>query len=187
MLSVLGIDFEVFPAAIDEDLGAYPDPHAAALGLAEEKARVVAERFPLSCVLSADTLVVKLEDKEIFGKPENPKHAELMLAELQGRAHLVCTGFVILRKEPDFFHRQLVETRVSMKDLSQEEIENYVQTGEPMDKAGAYAIQGIGSAFVSEINGSYTNVVGLPLTEVLEVLHQLTVWHPAQLKRAKPQ
>ena len=142
------------------------DPARAARRLARTKASEVHARRPGSLVLAADT-VVAVGDR-ILGKPKSPAEAEEMLALLSGRSHRVITGVCLLGPDRDeTFH---VSTEVVFRALSAEEIRAYVASGEPMDKAGAYAIQGGAAGFVREIHGSYTNVVGLPLAECIERL-----------------
>lgn len=142
------------------------EPARAAERLARTKAAEVFARRPDALVLAADT-VVAIEGR-ILGKPRSPAEAEEMLALLSGRSHRVITGVCLLgpRRE-EVFH---ASTEVIFRPLRAEEIRAYVDSGEPMDKAGAYAIQGGAAGFVREIHGSYTNVVGLPLAECVERL-----------------
>ncbi|MCK5690584.1 septum formation protein Maf [Myxococcota bacterium] len=121
-------------------------------------------------VLAADTIVVI--DDEILGKPADDQEAEQMLYSLSGREHQVITGFCVRQGLAEIC--SAVVTRVSFRHLSQVEILNYIASGEPFDKAGSYAIQGGGGAFVDQINGSYTNVVGLPLAEVMAAFQEVT-------------
>jgi predicted house-cleaning NTP pyrophosphatase (Maf/HAM1 superfamily) len=114
-----------------------------------------------------------LIEGRILGKPGNAEEAEKMLSLLSGRDHWVLTGYAIVRRRESARFNRVVETRVKVKDLSQEEIDWYLRTGEPFGKAGAYAIQGAGSFMIEEIHGSYTNVVGLPVCQVLESLRRL--------------
>ena len=144
--------------------------------LARAKAAEVAELHRGRWILAADT-VVAIEN-EMLGKPANPPEAERMLQRLSGKEHLVATGFCLLnRSVPDQREREII-TRVKFKTLSPEEIHWYIQTAEPFDKAGGYAIQGKAAFMVREIHGSYTNVVGLPLCEVLEALEEVGAYHP---------
>jgi septum formation protein len=152
-------------------------PEEYARRMAGMKAREVARRHPGATVLAADT-VVALDDL-ILGKPTDEQDALRMLTLLAGHTHQVVTGCYLLRegKEERVFH---AVTDVRMRQATQEELRAYVATGEPADKAGAYAIQGIGSFLVEHVHGSYTNVVGLPLARVLEVLLSWGVIVPRQ-------
>jgi septum formation protein len=124
-------------------------------------------------VIGADTIVTI--DKAILGKPATPFEARRMLKRLSGQSHFVYTGYAIVCKNKQICISDAIHTDVQFKDLSEDEIEWYIQTGEPFDKAGAYAIQGMGTFLVRRINGSYTNVVGLPVCEVIEALLKMGV------------
>ncbi|AKJ65408.1 Maf family protein [Kiritimatiella glycovorans] len=167
MLKQLGLNFRVAVPAIDEAALAGEGPEAHALRLAAEKARAVAAPGN-AVVLAADTVVAHRGD--ILGKPSGGREAAAMLRRLSGRTHRVITGVCILAgaREQTFS----VSTEVEFKTLTAAEIERYVRTGEPMDKAGAYGIQGGAAPMVRAIRGSYTNVVGLPLCEVVEGLEE---------------
>ena len=121
-------------------------------------------------VLSADTVVVI--DRTVLGKPASREEARNMLSLLSGKTHRVITGFIISDSNIATVHREAVTTAVSIRDLTRREIEGYIKTGEPFDKAGAYGIQGIGSFMVTGIDGSYSNVVGLPVEQVISALHK---------------
>ena len=138
--------------------------------MASAKAATIAAHRPKSWVLGADT-VVSL-DKEIIGKPEDAADALRILHRLQGRRHQVITGFCILDPSGSTVHTQAVSTDVRFKGLTEQEIESYIRTGEPFGKAGAYAIQGLGGAFVERIDGSYSGVVGLPVFETMALLRK---------------
>jgi len=168
LLADLGLDFEVHPSTLAEPAplpGERPADYA--LRMAALKTQDVAARFPGRTVLGADTIVV-LEDA-IMGKPKDAADALAMLTRLSGRTHQVVTGFTIVLPDGSCVS-QSVSTDVDMRVSGETELKSYIATGEPMDKAGAYAIQGIGTFLVTAIRGSYTNVVGLPLARVLEVL-----------------
>jgi septum formation protein len=154
-----------------EDFLQKESPQEHVIRLAEVKVRDVASRYPDCWVLAADTIVTV--NGSILGKPKNREEAMEMLRRLSGREHLVFTGFGVchLGKEKD--DKEVVQTAVKMKTLTHAEMEWYVETGEPFDKAGGYAIQGIGSFMIESIRGSYTNVVGLPLCELIEMLERL--------------
>lgn len=171
LLESAGIRFEVVPGHIDETPFPGEQPVAHVLRLASEKARDVARREEGDCFVGADTIV--LCDGEIMGKPGNAPDAERMLKKLSGRGHSVITGYAVYDKRSDTIHTRAVETRVYFKDLRDDEIQSYIATGCPMDKAGAYAIQGGAAHMVERIEGSYTNVVGLPLCEVVGTLRAM--------------
>jgi septum formation protein len=166
LLARAGLAIEVLPADVDESQ--LPDEAAGPMAerLALAKAEAIAAEHPSRLVVAADTVVVR--DGAVLGKPRDTSEAVAMLASLSGREHEVITGFAVLGI--DGATSAAVSTRVRFRSLSAEVIEAYVATGEPMDKAGAYGIQGIGAKLVRSISGSYTNVVGLPLVEVLEAI-----------------
>ena len=161
LLEMLGVrDFKIEPAEGEEIVppGLAPDETVRRLALA--KAREVAERCGAGIpIVAADTIVYI--DGDILGKPGNRHEAELMLDRLQGRTHSVFTGVAVLFRDTELLEAE--ETRVTFRKMSVDEIAAYVATGEPMDKAGAYGAQGIGSVFVEKIDGDFYNVVGLPL------------------------
>jgi septum formation protein len=173
LLSLAGVPLAVIPGETDETYltGESPEEHVARL--ARAKAAEVGGRFPQRWVLGADTVVVL--DDEVLGKPKDDREAEKMLKRLSGREHKVITGYCLRRASPARIRERTVTTRVVFKALSPKEIRWYLKTGEPFDKAGAYAIQGKAAFMVREISGSYTNVVGLPLCEVLEDLASLKI------------
>lgn len=152
-------DFTVCPADIDEVVEPGLTPQETVLSLSQQKARAVWETHPHALVLAADTIVCL--DRRILGKPHDRQEAVQMLRALSGRSHQVCTGFTLLREGQA--ESGCEESLVLFRDLSQEEISAYVATGEPMDKAGAYGIQGLGALLVQGIRGDYYNVMGLPL------------------------
>jgi len=173
LLEQAGLTFTVVPSAFDEDSIQLTDPDHYVKTLARAKADDVACQHPNSWVIGADTIVTI--GHAILGKPANAEEARRMLAQLSGQAHDVYTGYAIVCNERKICISQAVRTDVQFKDLNNAEIEWYIQTGEPFDKAGAYAIQGMGTFLVRRINGSYTNVVGLPVCEVIEDLLRLGV------------
>lgn len=167
LLTAAGIAFEVLAADIDETPHLDEAPAAYVERLAVEKARAVFALRPESRVLAADTTVTI--DGEILGKPENMADAERMLRLLSGRVHLVHTGVALLSR---LGVRSAVETtRVWFDTMTDGDISWYVATGEPVDRAGAYAIQGFASRFIPRIDGSYSNVVGLPVALVSSILN----------------
>ena len=168
LLAELGVPFETVvsdaPETFDPRLGA----EAQAVVLAERKARAVASQQETGFVLGADTIVVL--DGELLGKPVDEADATHMLRRLSGREHLVVTGIALVDAGAGSVRTSAVSSSVRFRTLSDEEISRYVATGEPRGKAGAYAIQGVGSALVSALKGCFTNVVGLPLCETAELL-----------------
>ncbi|MBJ6799359.1 Maf family nucleotide pyrophosphatase [Geomonas propionica] len=171
LLESAGISFRVLPADICEDQLPNEEPVDHVLRLAEGKARAAAEKTEGRYFLGADTIV--LCDGEIMGKPKDHADAQRMLRKLSGVPHEVVTGFAIYDRERDDALVEAVRTKVFFKPLRDEEIDAYIATGCPFDKAGGYAIQGGAAHMVQKIDGSYTNVVGLPLCEVVEKLRVL--------------
>ena len=161
------MEFQVVPSDLDEILGSGP-PSAAAARLALEKARTVAGRVGEGIVLGADTIVVI--DGEALGKPSGPEDARAMLRRLRGREHEVVTGIAVVDARSGRCESTAVASRVRMAEYDESDIDAYVVTGEPLDKAGAYAIQGRGRALVAGYEGSFSNVVGLPLEETARML-----------------
>lgn len=160
LLRALGLSPEVRPADVDETLLPGEDPHEAAERLARAKAAKVAADAPAGAVvLAADTIVVL--DGEALGKPRDPDDARRMLRALRGRSHDVVTGVALARDGRLVSGRETTE--VVFAPMTDEEVEAYVASGEPADKAGAYALQGLGGLFVERIDGTPSNVIGLPL------------------------
>ena len=171
LLESAGIPFTVVSGDIDETPFPGEEPLAHVLRLAEGKAREVSSRAEGRFFIGADTIV--LCDNEIMGKPCDNADAVRMLRALSGRVHQVITGFAVLDRQTGRTVSRVVSTEVTFKPLDENEIAAYVATGCPLDKAGAYAIQGGAAYMVSRIDGSYTNVVGLPLCEVVETLRDM--------------
>ena len=171
LLKRLGVDFDIIPGNIDEAFQPGETPREHVLRLSEEKALVVARCHPEAWVLGADTIVVIAG--EVLGKPESPAEARDMLEKLSGREHKVLTGFSIVRRDRESRIGEVVESSVLFREISDDEMTWYTATEEPYDKAGAYAVQGMGSRFIREIGGSCTNVMGLPLREVVDALKRI--------------
>lgn len=173
LLERVGVRCHVAPSHIPEDALPGETPREHVLRLAVAKAAEVAARpeVPGRWFIGSDTVVVR--DNVILGKPADAAEAEAMLSSLSGREHLVLTAFCVHDRQHDTTVREVVETRVRFKELTVQEIRGYIASGEPFDKAGSYAIQGLGVFMVQAINGSYTNVVGLPLCEIIAVLEGL--------------
>ena len=169
LLQASGIPFDVVPAHVDEQFQPEEAPGIAVARVAQLKADSVAASYPHAVVLAADTTVVV--DGEALAKPADAADAERMLRLLSGRTHEVVTGMCLRNAS-----RRLVQvesTRVQMARLTSEEIAWYISTREPYDKAGAYAVQGYAGRFITGIEGSYSNVVGLPISRVYELLKEL--------------
>jgi len=169
LLSGLGVRFTIRAADLDETPLAGEDPRDTVLRLARAKA--AAQAHPGELVLAADTDVVL--DGELLGKPRDPEDACRMLGRIAGREHTVLTAVALEELGRDRRAVGVATSRVLMAAMSREEIEQYVATGEPLDKAGAYAVQGIGALFVEEVYGNYTNVVGLPLPLTYRLFREL--------------
>ena len=167
LLREAGIPFEVSPAHIAEEPRPGETPLEYALRLAREKAEAVAARFPRRYVLGADTIVVV--DNQVLEKPHDREDAARMLRLLSGRGHEVTTAVGLVAPDGHMDARACT-TQVHFRKLGEEEIQQYVATDEPMDKAGAYAIQGGAALWTSRMEGDYSNVVGLPLSLVTEML-----------------
>lgn len=174
LLTAAGQRFEIVASDVDERPRRDESADALATRLAREKADDVWRRHPERWVLAADTIVAI--DHRVLGKPVDDTDARAMLRLLSGRAHHVVTGFVLLAPEGRASVEECVTTHVVFHPLSERQIEDYVASGEPRDKAGAYAIQGGAGQFVAEIHGSYSNVVGLPMESVEEALRSTGLW-----------
>ncbi|MFO7684678.1 MAG: Maf family protein [Desulfobacterales bacterium] len=168
LLKQAGLTFTVIPGTFDESTVPMSSPSAYVGQLAAAKAIDIARQYPTSWVIGADTIVAI--DGRVLGKPASDAQAREMLQRLSGRIHQVYTGYCICRHAENRLYADTVKTEVRFKDLTDAEIAWYIRTREPFDKAGAYAIQGLGTFLVKSINGSYTNVVGLPVCEVIEIL-----------------
>jgi septum formation protein len=174
LLRLLGLPFQVVPSSVQEEAleGEAPEEHV--LRLCEAKAREVGLRSPDRWVIAADTVVVI--DSVMLGKPRDLEEARRMLERLQGRTHEVYTGLCLLRMRDGRCAKEAVRTEVLFRGLTSREVEWYLRTGEALDKAGAYGIQGLGGALVRKIQGSFSNVVGLPLAELVDLLRDVGAW-----------
>ncbi len=167
LLRQLGIEFEVVDPG-DAENSFSPDPETHVREHALGKAEAVASRRPNELIVAADTIVVL--DGKIIEKPRGADEAREMLRMLSGRTHTVISAIAIMRKHEPYSDVRIEETRVTMKMLSPMEIDAYVATGEPMDKAGAYAAQGLGAMIIERVDGCFYNVVGLPMSLLFDML-----------------
>lgn len=170
LLRQIGIPFVVEAPAVDESIWPFEDPVEGVRTLAFQKAHTVAVRqtLPGQIVLGADTVVV-LDDR-VLGKPDSPDEARAMLQALGGRAHRVITGLALIETGSGRSLQGDEQTTVWMRPLTRDEIDEYVATGEPLDKAGAYGAQGYGASFIECVEGCFYNVVGLPLARLVMML-----------------
>ncbi|MBU8850014.1 MAG: Maf family protein [Desulfobacterales bacterium] len=175
LLEQIGIKIEISPSDINEEIVSNKNPEAHVKELSFLKAKNQSVLYPESWILGADTIVV-VQD-QILGKPQSKKDAIAMLSKLNNCEHHVFTAFCVINQKKNSVVVKSVETKVYFKYLTDQEIHWYVRTGEPFDKAGAYGIQGIGTFLVKQISGSYSNVVGLPVCEVVETLMSLNIIH----------
>ena len=169
LLTLVGIPHEVRPADIDESYGAGELPHAHAERLAREKAAVVARSAPDAVIIGSDTIVVL--DGDVLGKPRDEREAASMLMRLSGRTHTVMTAVAVMWRGVERSAVEAVE--VTFHTLTSAEIDAYIATREPMDKAGAYGIQGFGATIVARVDGDYFAVMGLPLQRMVRLMADL--------------
>ena len=168
LLKQAGLTFAVVPSSVDESAVSTTSPEERVRVLAEAKAAEVSQRYPESWVIGADTIVVV--ENAILEKPRTRARARDMLGLLSGKTHKVLTGYCVCCRQAKRSFSETVETRVMFKPLTEREVEWYINTGEPFDKAGGYAAQGLGTFLIRRVEGSYTSVVGLPVCEVIDCL-----------------
>jgi septum formation protein len=173
LLEQIGLQFEVEPSNCDEEITSGSESHETARRLSLGKARAATRKHRNAIIIAADTFVV-FGDR-ILGKPRTDSEARGMLRALNGQAHSVITGFTVLDTESGKVVSRSVETRVHMRKLTLKEIDSYLKSKEPLDKAGGYAIQGLGAVLVERIEGDYSNVVGLPLSALAKSLREFGV------------
>jgi septum formation protein len=169
LLRAAGIPFDLLPVDVDETFFPHEKPEQSVARLAEAKSNAGAAMRPGQVVLGADTTVVV--QGQALGKPADAEDAARMLRMLSGTTHEVLTGICL--RHGDRLLARVVSTRVRMAEMNESEIAWYISTGEPYDKAGAYAVQGFASRFIQQIEGSYSNVVGLPISNVYQLLKEL--------------
>ncbi|CEO89339.1 Maf family protein [Syntrophaceticus schinkii] len=173
LLKQICLDFQVIPSCVEEVVDPGCVPQETAVQLANLKAHSVSRLYPEAIVLGADTAVCC--EGRVLGKPRDIRDAYQMLKFLSGRTHQVVSGVVLCQESRKLIRGEAVTTGVRFRDLTDEEIAGYVATGEPMDKAGAYGIQGLGALLVEGIQGCYFNVVGLPLSKLPEMFREFGV------------
>jgi septum formation protein len=181
LLEKIGLKFDVEPSDYEEEINSGLEPHELVRQISVKKAESVAARYKDAIIIAADTIGVI--SNKIIGKPHTENEARKMLKEISGKSHSVITGFTILDTAANKTISRTVNTRVYIKKLTKQEIDAYVKTGEPLDKAGAYAIQGRGAVIVEKIEGDYYNVMGLPLNALTTALKEfgINVWTNTQL------
>lgn len=166
LLTLIGLPFTVITSHVEECPPDHVTPDQYVMALAAQKARAVFSAHPDDCVIGADTVVYL--DGDILGKPHTPENAKKFLTRMQGRTHTVYTGLAVL--SPGRTDVRCCTTDVTFAPMSEAEIDWYVSTGEPLDKAGAYGVQGPAGVFVSRIDGNYFNVIGMPLPLLYQML-----------------
>jgi septum formation protein len=182
LLASIGLEFDVMPSNVPEVRGSDEAPEEYVARLSRDKARALADAHPERWIIAADTTV--LLGEELLEKPVDFDDAVRMLTALSGKTHLVYTGVTLQNVERSYRDTRVAESEVRILPLDRQDIEWYVRTGEPMDKAGAYAVHGIASMFIDAIHGSYTNVVGLPLATLFQMLRRAGL-DPLALDRSK--
>jgi len=173
LLEQIGLKFEIDPSNSDEVVYSGMDPNILAKSISLEKAKTVAGKYRNTVIIAADTFGIV--DGKIIGKPQTEDEARSMLIEISGRSHIVITGFTILDTDSERALSRSVETIVHFRNLTADEIDSYIETGEPLDKACAYGIQGLGAVLVERIEGDYFNVMGLPLGALVESLKEFGI------------
>mgnify|MGYP000373736591 CR=1 FL=1 len=173
LLNQIGLDFEIAPSNYKEDFSLELPPRELVQLFSQEKARDITGKYPEHIIVAADTIVVL--GKQILGKPETPDKAKETLNRISGQKVTSITGVTVLKTPERQESSQIVETDIWIKELTETEIDNYVATEEPLDKAGAFAIQGTGALITEKIEGSYSNVVGLPLLETYQILKKMGI------------
>lgn len=173
LLSLIGLKFKVDVSDFEENLGLKLKPHELSKYLSFEKARAVAHNYKNAVIIAADTFIVFRG--KLLGKPHTEKEAMRMLTLLNGKSHSVITGYTVLDTNTGKKSSRSVETKVWFRNMAEDELRAYVRTGEPLDKAGAYAIQGIGSLIVKKIEGDYFNVIGLPVASLAATLKKFEI------------
>lgn len=173
LLEQIGLKFEVRESEYEEDMTAMADPIRLVKFLALKKAEAVAQYYTDAIVIGADTFVI-FEGKFI-GKPKDRADAQRMLRTLSGKTNIIITGFAVIDTSTGKVVNDYDQAEVTIKELTNEDIENYINTGEPMDKAGAFGIQGVGAVIVEKVDGDYHNIMGLPLSRLYSELKEFGI------------
>lgn len=173
LLEKTGLKFKIIPSSLNEKIEQNLTPAKLVKSLSLQKAKDVAKKEKNAIIIAADTMVF-LGD-EIIGKPKDKTHAKQILKRLSGKSHFIITGFTIINSLDNMTIIKSVKTTVYMKKMTDKEIDDYIKTEEPLDKAGAYGIQGLGGKFIEKIKGDYFNVVGLPLPALLKSLKKFCI------------
>ena len=176
LLRQLGLTFDIIPAILQETPLAGEPAADFALRMATEKAAQIFERHPEACIIAADTIVTL--DGVMYGKPHNAEEAYLWLQALNGKTHQVITGMAVSSSKRNLLSKTCTMTHVTFATFTEDILRAYIQTGDPMDKAGAYGIQGMGAFLVQSISGSYSNVVGLPISLLVTILLEHEIIQP---------
>lgn len=171
ILRRIGLRFTIDPSGIEEIGEKDKEPDSIAAELAASKAKRVSQRHPHSIIIGADTVIV--DEKGLIGKPNDERQAKQMLHRLSGKPHIVLTGLAVIDSRTNMIIESVASTIVVFRKLTPSSIERYVQTGEPIGKAGGYALQGIGALLVERTEGDYTTVLGLPVSALVDALKQL--------------
>lgn len=173
ILEKSGLSFRIVPSDYEEDMTLDMPPKELARYLGEGKAQAVAKQYPDAIVIGADTLVSY--NGEVLGKPHTAENAKMMLQKLSGQTHSLITGFSLVHHASRNVVSDAIESKVTIKELTDSEIEHYVASGEPLDKAGAYAIQELGAVLVEKIEGDFFTIMGLPLFRICQELKQFGI------------
>jgi septum formation protein len=173
LLALTGLTFTIESSDYEEILVPGIAPHLLARRLSSEKAKAVSKKYSNALIIAADTFIVFRDN--LLGKPSTEEDAMRMLGLLNGRSHSVITGFTVIDTATGKRVSRSVETKVWFRKMKKQELASYVRTGEPLDKAGAYAIQGLGSLLVEKIEGDYFNVIGLPVSSLIQALKKFGV------------
>jgi len=173
LLEQIGLQFAVEPSNDGEEINPNLSPHELAESLSQAKAQKVGRNHQNALIIAADTFI--LAGGEIMGKAHGESQAREMLSKLSGTTHSVITGYTVLDVKTQKQVSESVETKVRFREIDRDEIESYVKSKEPLEKAGAYAIQGLGAVFVERIEGDYFNVVGLPLCALAQTLSEFGI------------
>ena len=170
LMSLIPIQFIIQTKEVEEYISLQDSPEENVKRLAKEKAQAIGKDYKNEWILGCDTVVVY--EEEILGKPKDEEDARKMLSKLSGKAHFVYTGIALYNESKGKLIQKAVCSKVFMKDISKEELNWYISTGEPFDKAGGYGIQGFASNFIEKIEGDYFNIVGLPVCTIYNLLKE---------------